>query len=98
MAKRLLIILLTVFSFSFLQSCGGDDFDVFQKKVKDFGSDSIISQEEWNELAEYIDLHSSDRKFNRFFTEGVFDNQKLENYISNLGFTIEEEETDDPSE
>lgn len=98
MTKRLLIILLTVTCLSFLQSCGGDDFDVFKNKVEEFGEDNLISVEEWQELIEDIELHSSDRKFNRFFTNRVFDEKKIERYITDLGFVIEEEQIDYSSE
>lgn len=97
MTKRLLIILLTVFSFAFLQSCGGSDFTVFENKVKEFGKDNIISVEEWQDIKEDIELHSSDRDFNRFFTNKELDDNKIDRYITDLGFVIEEEQTDDPS-
>jgi len=97
MAKRFLIVLITIFSGFIFQSCRGDDFDVFKNKVEEFGKNNIISVEELQELKGDIELHSSDREFNRFFTNKELDDNKIDRYITDLGFVIEEEQTDDPS-
>ncbi|SFS30609.1 hypothetical protein [Sphingobacterium wenxiniae] len=100
MAKKELTIffslLVTSFCFVFLsQSCGGDNFSVFNGKMENFGkSDGKIIAEEWEELKDEINLYNTDRKFSRFFTQGILDEQKLEQYILKSGFIIEEEKAD----
>jgi hypothetical protein len=97
MIKRFIIVLIATFSTTFLQSCGGNDFDVFKDKVGEFGKDKTISIQEWEELLEDVELHNGDRDFRRFFKNNLLDKQKLEKYITNLGFLLAEEQTDSPS-
>jgi hypothetical protein len=97
MIKRFLIVLIATFSTTFLRSCGGNDFDIFKDKVEEFGKDKTISIQEWEELLEDVELHNGDRDFRRFFKNNLLDKQKLEKYITNLGFLLAEEQTDSPS-
>lgn len=103
MAKKELtvffILLVVAFCCLFLvQSCGGDNFSVFKSKVEEFRKNGdTITVEEWEELKNEVNSQSTDREFSRFFTQGILDEQKLEQYLTKLGLVIAKEKSDDPN-
>lgn len=97
MKKGSSIILSALFGIIlFLQFCGPNNYEVFEQKVQKFSVDNTISVEEWDELTAAIELHSGDRAFYRFLTNGVLDQQKLRKFLENRGYWIESKTPDTP--
>ncbi len=97
MTKNYIIKFITVLICISLHSCGNEDFTNFESKVDEFGIDKIITTSELNELITEIQNNKDNREFNRFFKNKEINEQKLEKYITDLGFEIEKKQNLDSS-
>jgi hypothetical protein len=95
--KNSILTVLVLCSIAIFESCE-DDFTFFEDKVKNFGIDNTISVKEFQELKVDIEQHSNDRKFNRFLTKRELDEKKIEKYLIDLGYIINQEVKENPSE
>lgn len=89
MAKKLIAIISFILFGLLFQSCTPNHYKEFEQKVKVFSADGTISVEEWDELTAFIELHSGDRKFNRFVINKSLDEQKLKKFLENRDIKIE---------